>query len=88
MFPRAATSVVLLPYGKVLVAGGIDNSGHATPRAEIFNPATNSFEAANWLTSPRMYGNAVLLRNGHVLITGGSNDVVQFLSSVERYSPQ
>ncbi len=56
---------ILLPSGKVLVAGGSD-------RAEVFDPETNSFSyAGGELGTKRLFATATLLPNGTVLITGG-----------------
>ena len=59
---------VLLKDGKVLFAGGSD-------KAEIFDPATNTFSYVHGsLGTNRFFATATLLRNGHVLITGGYDD--------------
>jgi N-acetylneuraminic acid mutarotase len=65
-------TAVLLSDGKVLVAGGAS-------RAEVFDPARNTFSyAAGNLETPRLFATATRLRNGQVLITGGyhGNSVV------------
>ncbi len=61
-------TAVLLPSGKVLVAGGAN-------RAEIFDPSNNTFSYVGGdLGSTRLFATATLLRNGNVLITGGYHD--------------
>ncbi|MDP9177327.1 MAG: hypothetical protein M3O61_06570 [Gemmatimonadota bacterium] len=61
-------TTVLLTNGKVLIAGG-------ATRAEVFDPATDSFALANGdLGTKRLFAMATLLRNGQVLITGGYDD--------------
>ena len=61
-------TAVLLNDGKVLVAGGAD-------RAEVFDPATNTFAyAAGNMGTPRLFATATRLQNGQVLITGGYHD--------------
>jgi hypothetical protein len=61
-------TVVLLNNGKVLIAGGAN-------RAEVFDPATNTFSfAAGNMGTMRLFATATLLRNGEVLITGGYDD--------------
>ena len=61
-------TAVLLRNGKVLIAGGAS-------RAEVFDPATNSFTYAGGdLGTTRLFATATLLQNGTVLITGGYRD--------------
>lgn len=56
---------ILLKNGKVLIAGGAN-------RAEIFDPAKNTFEIAEGkFETPRLFATATLLQNGQVLIAGG-----------------
>lgn len=65
-------TTVLLPNGKILIAGGAN-------RAEIFDPKSNTFEivAGNFETV-RLFSTATLLPDGQVLIVGGydNNTVV------------
>lgn len=59
---------VLLGDGKVLIAGGAN-------RAEVFDPATNTFSyASGSLGTTRLFAAATRMRNGQVLITGGYDD--------------
>ena len=59
---------VLLNDGKVLIAGGAN-------RAEVFDPATNTFSyASGSLGTSRLFAAATRLQNGQVLITGGYDD--------------
>jgi N-acetylneuraminic acid mutarotase len=61
-------TAIVLRNGKVLIAGGSD-------RAEVFDPATNSFSLADGeLGTMRLFATATLLKNGRVLITGGYHD--------------
>lgn len=58
-------TAVLLSNGKVLVAGGAD-------RAELFDPARNTFSYVSGdMETIRLFATATRLRNGQVLITGG-----------------
>ncbi len=58
-------AVLLLPNGKILVAGG-------GARPEIFDPATGIFSAVSGgVGAARQYATATLLPNGEVLILGG-----------------
>jgi Galactose oxidase, central domain len=63
-FKHAETTVVL-PNGKVLIAGGGE-------RAEVFDPATSTFSIASGsLDEAWFFATATLLRSGKVLIVGG-----------------
>lgn len=61
-------TAILLPNGKVLIAGGAN-------RAEVFDPSTNSFSYASGdMGTKRLFATATLLKNGQVLIAGGYTD--------------
>ena len=68
-------SATLLPDGRVLIAGGDVPSPQTTGTntAEIYDPATGSFN----VTAPTMSGHicqqSVLLNNGQVLLVGGAD---------------
>src|SRR5580704_7890245 len=80
---RSLHTATMLPNGKVLVAGGDDNSGHATASAEIYDPVAGRWTAAGNMTVPRTSHTATLLPNGTVLVAGGSRG-----TAVERNSAQ
>ena len=87
---RAVHTATLLPNGKVLVAGGIDASGHAVSSAELYDPTTGIWTATGNMTIARWQHTATLLADGKVLVVGGidttaSNTTV--LSSAELYDP-
>ncbi len=83
----------LLPNGKVLVAGGNDTKGTTISVAEIFDPATNTWDATGGMTTPRSGHAATLLSDGTVLVVGGENSTFypqpafQNLTSAEIYHP-
>ena len=72
---RAWHTATMLPDGRVLVIGGMGANGKALASAEIFDPATQTFEL---LLPPRFahraYHTATLLTDGKVLIAGGISD--------------
>ena len=73
-------TAILLPNNKVLIAGGAD-------RAEIFDPATDSFTFAEGdMGTKKLFAAATLLPNGHVLITGGYTDGNRVSSNAWIYS--
>lgn len=67
---RGDPTVVLLPDGRVLVAGGEDQYG-PTLTTEIYDPATETSSAAAPMPEPRVAGRAVVLQDGSVLVAGG-----------------
>jgi hypothetical protein len=64
---RSEHTATLLPDGRVLFVGGSDED----PRAEIWDPATESFSLAGSLAETRRSHTATLLGDGRVLILGG-----------------
>ncbi|QYO66746.1 kelch repeat-containing protein [Leptolyngbya sp. 7M] len=68
-FKHIGTSI-LLPNGKILIAGGAD-------RAELFDPETGRSELAEGkLSGYSSFSTATLMKEGGVLITGGYNDQI------------
>ena len=73
---RVSHTATLLTNGKVLVAGGSNNSGNLAT-AELFDPATGTFTAIGTMTTARWSYTATLLAhgpastNGKVLLAGG-----------------
>jgi hypothetical protein len=67
---RASHSATLLQDGRVLLAGGYNNTGPLAT-AEIYDPTTGSFTAIGNLVTPRSGHTAVLLPSGLVLLAGG-----------------
>lgn len=83
---RADHSATLLPDGKVLVAGGAENSAERNT-AEVYDPATGAWTPAPKLLNDARDGHgAVLLPNGKVLAAGGRGpDFQHGLASAELY---
>jgi hypothetical protein len=67
---RCGHSSIVLPDGRVLVAGGTSN-GIALQSAEIFDPNTNVFSPVLSMIAPRSNHVAILLKDGNVLLMGG-----------------
>jgi hypothetical protein len=75
---RTYHTATLLPSGKVLVAGGDENS-----TAEVYDPATASFSTIGGMEIGRSGHTATLLPNGSVLVVGGG--IFAGLASAELY---
>jgi hypothetical protein len=81
--PRFRHTAVLLPDGRVLVAGGYSSSGSSLVEAEIYDPQADIWMAVASLNSARYIHTATLLPDGRVLAAGGYTD--GFLNSAELY---
>lgn len=89
---RVYFSMVLLPSGKVLVAGGCttlnaNGCGGVTARAEIYDPSRGKWTATGSMNVARGNLTATLLPNGKVLAAGGINAANNPLGSAELYDP-
>jgi N-acetylneuraminic acid mutarotase len=86
---RSAHTATLLPNGKVLVVGGgtYAYGGYCETfaSAEIYDPATETWIATGSLNDARNNHTAILLTNGQVLVTGGSNLSNGSLKTAELY---
>jgi len=74
-------TATLLGSGTVLLAGG----GNAS--AQIYNPATNSFNSTGGMGTQRSNHTATLLPSGLVLIAGGSNNSGTIQNSAQLFDP-
>lgn len=84
---RRSHTATLLPNGKVLVTGGL-NDPLLLDSAELYDPATGIWSLTGNLKTARSNDTATLLHNGKVLVTGGYIGAEPyFLSSTELYDP-
>jgi WD40 repeat protein len=85
---RWIAAAVLLPDGKVLVAGGANNVSNFAPvrTAELYNQATGIWTPTGSMNHERRAFTLTLLPNGKVMAVGGS-DTNGPLVSVELYDP-
>jgi hypothetical protein len=83
-------TATLLEDGRVLIAGGSNQpdtaKGSVSPRAELYEPLSQTFTATGAMQTPREFHTATRLANGIVLIAGG-DDAETILSSMELYDP-
>lgn len=85
---RAAHQATLLQTGQVLVTGGCGGQGcdlvHAS--VELFDPATQSFQPAPPMSTPRASHIAIALSDSRVLVSGGWTGE-RATASAEIYDP-
>ncbi|MFZ1218521.1 MAG: kelch repeat-containing protein [Chthoniobacterales bacterium] len=90
---RYTHTAELLPNGKVVVAGGVEEGGHTVntlASAELYDPAAGTWTATGSLATPRFSHTATLLPNGLLLVAGGEfflNSGQNILASAELYDP-
>ncbi len=82
---RTGHAATLLPSGKVLISGGVNEAGTLFS-ALLYNPTTNTFAATGLMITARANHTSTLLYTGKVLVTGGDNSVGA-LQSAELYDP-
>ena len=91
---RMFHTATLLTTGKVLIAGGTTTLSGTPVRAtaELYDPATGTFNLTGDMNSPRAGHTATLLADGRVLIAGGDSQAggafgESDLASAELYDP-
>jgi Galactose oxidase, central domain len=93
-FARREHRATILRNGQVLITGGVDKQGGVQVTAELYNPATRKFtlttaafpgEGTN-MKEARAQHTAVLLRDGRVLIAGGTG-AKSTIRGAELYDP-
>ncbi|HKP03894.1 MAG TPA: kelch repeat-containing protein [Chthoniobacterales bacterium] len=82
----------LLPNGKVLVAGGLEEgiNLNTLASAELFDPASGTWTATGSLATGRFSHTATLLPDGRLLVAGGEHffqSGQNILASAELYDP-
>ncbi|MDQ2941073.1 MAG: kelch motif-containing protein, partial [Chloroflexota bacterium] len=82
---RIYHTATLLPDGTVLVAGGASGvvDPVASASAQLYDPGTGSWTATAGMIEARRSHTATLMRDGKVLVAGGSG----LLASAELYEP-
>jgi Kelch motif len=87
---RQGHTATVLSHGEVLIAGGAGNVGYRSQlaSAEIYDPVSGTFRAVGSMTTPREGHTATLLRDGRVLIAGGSPNGIRTTASAEIFDPR
>src|SRR5262249_15861375 len=82
-------TATLLPNGKALVTGGVGDLGvgDELSSAELYNPASGTWQTTGSLATARFVHGATLLPNGKVLVEGGEQFPAMELASAELYDP-
>ncbi|MFD5521051.1 DUF6603 domain-containing protein [Streptomyces sp. NPDC127066] len=83
----AADAAVLLQTGRVLLAGGTDETGGARADSLLFDPVTGTWTQADRLRTGRHRHGMVRLGSGGVLAVGGLGADGSALKSAETYDP-
>lgn len=84
---RSEAAAVLLPDGRVFIAGGLDADMTALASTEIYDPSSGKFSPGPNMIFAGRNPMAALLRDGRVLVAGGYEDGVQDMTSAEIYDP-
>ena len=86
---RMGFTATPLTNGKILIAGGQDNSGNVLDTAELYDPVARKFLAVNnTMSDRRMFHTATILLSGKVLLAGGATDLSgDTTSSADIYDP-
>jgi N-acetylneuraminic acid mutarotase len=84
---RTQLASVLLPHGRLLVAGGFSNMNATLSSAFLYDYGTDIWSSAGSMSTARESPTATLLPSGKVLITGGFEPIQNVLSSAEIYDP-
>jgi hypothetical protein len=72
--PRRFQSQVLLPNGKVLIAGGFPTDSIGNSSTDLYDPVAVTFTPGPSMNDQRGLASIALLPNGKVLIAGGISD--------------
>jgi hypothetical protein len=80
--PRTYGTAMLLPNGKVLVAGGTEDT-----TTELYDPTTRTLVPGPAMNSMHLSAVATLMGNGKVLIAGGQGQGGAVTTEVDIYDP-
>ncbi len=84
---RTGHSATILPDGKVLIAGGLNDSNTVLDSADLYDPVKGTFRVGTKMTVGRSEHTASALADGKVLIAGGFEDTSTISDTAELYDP-
>lgn len=82
---RENHTATLLPDGRVIAAGGVNNNHLAS--AELYNPTNGTWSATGRLVTARVGHTATLMGNSQLLVAGGTTAGPFVLGSAELFAP-
>jgi hypothetical protein len=89
--PRIEMDATILPNGKVLALGGSlndEDTATASLKADLYDPATNTFSPAGSEVYARLYHSvSLLMPDGTIWVAGGNPARGTYESHMEIYSP-
>jgi hypothetical protein len=74
---RAVPGVVVLPTGQIVAAGGADRRWFIGGRVELYDPHEGGWTVIQPMDGRRLAHTMTVLRDGSVLVTGGTTDVLE-----------
>ena len=86
--PRELNAQAPTAGGKVLSAGGVDNTGTLLATAEVYSPILGSWTLTGSMAAARELFPAVLLTNGNILVSGGLGAGGTVLDGAELFNPK
>jgi hypothetical protein len=81
---RTGHGAVLLPDGRVLVAGGLGSTTPLPELTETYDPATGLWTDSGYLLGGRIWHSTNVLPEGRVLVVGGATDIRTGYSQITR----
>jgi hypothetical protein len=87
---RLYHTAIVLPDGRVFVVDGVDSvidGGQLLLSSELYDPGAGSWAATESMSDSRRGFTATLLRDGTVLVAGGTGSDFGALASAELFDP-